>query len=354
MAQTAPPPPKRPAKRRRRPVGRFLVLGLLAGLACYAGFLVSHSTTLRTYLPLLFRHGLRQQTPAEAFPGKPVLNVLVMGRDADYSDSDQRLHTRGRSDMLMVAHIDFARHDVALLSVPRDTLAHIDGHGVTKINAAHMFGGPGLTAQTVQQNFGVGTDQYVDLDFAGFQKAIDELGGVDLTVDKRMDYDDNWGHLHIHLRPGFQHLNGEQAMGFVRFRHSDSDLVRVRRQQALLAALKVKLRSPSTFAHLPSILDTLNDHLESDLTPEQKLVLARFLQGTPRDHIRMTTLPSREKGSAVVTDWHAAAPLLQKDFGASPPTLTADAPFAGGRVPLRGERQARHRRRHAVRLADVP
>ncbi len=338
---------RRPKTRPRRGAGRVfgvLSLLLLAALSLYAGYAYRSSAALRKYLPVFMHHGLTPQTPADVFPGQPALNMLVIGRDYDYSDQDQIIKTRARSDMLMVAHLDFAHKTVTLLSIPRDTRALIPGHGVAKINAAHEYGGPALTAQTVQSNFGIPTDKFVALDFQGFQQAIDLLGGVDLTVDKKMDYDDNWGHLHIHLLPGYQHLNGQQAMGFVRFRHSDSDLVRVQRQQALLAALKAKLREPQTLAKLPQLLDVLDAHVSSDLTTEQKIVLARFIHDTPRAQIRMATLPSSDgAGPYVQTDWARATPMIQSIFGVSP---TQDVASAGPR---------RRRRHHRLeRLARLP
>ncbi len=342
------PPPRRTQKRRPSRMGRLLaalLLGVLAGVAMYGGYVYRHSRMLQTYLPALFRHGLRQPDMATAFPGKPTLNLLVIGRDADYSDQDQLLKSNGRSDMLMVARVDVAQQRVELLSIPRDTLARIPGHGMTKINAAHKWGGPSLTARTVDENFGIPTDQFVALDFAGFEKAIDLLGGVDLNVDKKMDYDDNWGHLHIHLLPGEQHLDGQQAMGFVRFRHSDSDLMRVQRQQALLAALKAKLRAPQTLARLPQLLDLLDAHLSSDLSTDQKLALARFIHDTGQGHIQMATLPSGARGTNVVTNWAQADPMIQKMFGVSPP----DARLA--------EEQGKHHHHHhhyADRLALTP
>ncbi len=360
MAQTTTPrPPVRPRRplpttrrmqAKRRPPSRAgrllaaLLLGLLAGVAMYGGYLYHHSRMLQTYLPALFRHGLHQPDMATAFPGRQTLNLLVIGRDADYSDSDQLLKSNGRSDMLMMARVDVSGQRVDLLSIPRDTLARIPGHGVTKINAAHKWGGPALTACTVNDNFGIPTDQFVTLDFAGFEKAIDLLGGVDLVVDKKMDYDDNWGHLHIHLLPGFQHLNGQQAMGFVRFRHSDSDLVRVQRQQALLVALKGKLREPQTLARLPQLLDVLDAHLASDLSTDQKLALACFIHDTPRDHIQMATLPGSPKGNDVAIDWAKAAPLIQKMFGTAPPSEEM--------AEASGHHHRRHR--HGARLAELP
>ncbi len=370
MAQTTPRPPVRPRgprppakstssrsvpasrgllSKHRRPTraGRLLgalLLGVLAGIAMYGGYVYRHSRMLQTYLPALFRHGLRQPDMATAFPNRQTLNLLIIGRDADYSDQDQLLKSNGRSDMLMMGRIDIVGQRIDLLSIPRDTLARIPGHGTTKINAAHKWGGPTLTARTVDENFGIPTDQFVALDFAGFEQAIDLLGGVDVNVDKKMDYDDNWGHLHIHLLPGFQHLNGQQAMGFVRFRHSDNDLVRVQRQQALLAALKNKLRTPQTLARLPQLLDLLDAHLSSDLSTDQKLALARFIHDTGHDHIQMATLPSGPRGNEVVTKWAQASPMIETIFGVTPP----DAQLA--------EEQARHHHRHrrGTRVAEVP
>lgn len=338
-----PPRPAAPARRRTRRAWGALTLLLLGTLAVAGGFL-ARSAAVQKYLGAVVRHGFHPPTPAEAFPGRTTLNLLVIGRDYDYSNKDQILQSSGRSDMLMVARLNFARHDVALLSIPRDTRARIVGHGTTKINAALKYGGPALTARTVQDNFGISGEKFVSLDFQGFETAIDLLGGVDLAVDKKMDYDDNWGHLHIHLKPGPQHLNGQQAMGFVRFRHSDSDFVRVQRQQALLAALKAKLRQPQTLSKLPQLLDLLDDHLQSDLTTDQKLALAGFVHETPREQIAMTTLPSRPAGASVVTDWAQAAPVIEKIFGVTPAEqVAADS---GGR---------RHRRRpHTARLAELP
>lgn len=323
----------------------MISLLLLAAVSLYGGYLYRSSDALRKYLPIIFHHGWHAPTPTEAFPGQPALNLLVIGRDYDYNNQDQIIKTRARSDMLMVAHLDFAKKSVSLLSIPRDTRAQIPGHGVTKINAAHAYGGPALTAQTVQQNFAIPSDRYVALDFQGFEQAIDLLGGVDLTVDKQMDYDDNWGHLHIHLKPGLQHLNGQQAMGFVRFRHSDSDLVRVQRQQNLLAALKAKLCAPQTLTKLPQLLDLLDAHIASDLTTDQKVALAQFVHDTPRDQIQMATLPSREAGASVMTDWTQSAPLIQRLFGIAPAQLAeADA----------ATRPHRRRHRRPERLAELP
>ncbi len=343
--------PRRPLPARRSQRTKSRVIGRIFGAAAlltltaaslYGGYLYRTSHVLPSLLGAIIGH----KSVAAVFPHQSALNLMVIGRDRDYSDSDQILKSRGRSDMLMVAHLDFDKKTVSLLSIPRDTLARIPGHGTTKINAAHKYGGPPLSEQTVQDNFGIPSDKFVALDFDGFEKAIDEMGGVDLTVDKKMDYDDNWGHLHIHLKPGMQHLNGQQAMGFVRFRHSDSDLVRTQRQQTLLAALKSKLRSPETLTKIGPLLDTIDSHMESDLSMDQKVALARFIHDTPREDVHMATLPSREAGSNVATDWPKAAPVIQSIFGAAPGSLRVAGTDAGS--------SRRRHRRHFQRMAELP
>ena len=353
------PPANRPAARKsslRKPfsrkspaqkLGRFfggLALVSLAAVSVYGGYLYRTSGTLQRLLPPLLQH----QSVGDVFPNQPALNLMIIGRDRDYDDrTDQVLKSRARSDMLMVAHVDFQKNTISLLSIPRDTRAYIPGHGTTKINAAHQIGGPKLSEEVVSDTFGIPTDKYLALDFEGFEQAIDTLGGVDLAVDKKMDYDDNWGHLHIHLKPGFQHLNGQQAMGFVRFRHSDSDLVRTRRQQALIAALKTKLRSPQALAQVGPMLDKIDQHIDTDLSPGQEVALARFAHDVPHQQVSMETLPSRIDGNEVATDWPEARPMIESVFGTAPPSAALTADAADG--------HHRRRRRHRpVRVASLP
>ncbi len=342
---TTPRQPRPAPRRRPSRIGRVLALSVmlvLSAAALYGGYLYHSSGFIKRYLPAI----LHPKTVADVFPNQQTMNLLVIGQDYDYNNSDQVIKTSARSDMLMVARLDFAQNKITLFSIPRDTQAAIPDHGVHKINAAHAYGGPALTAQTVQTNFGISTDKYIGLDFQGFEKAIDILGGVDLTVDKQMDYDDNWGHLHIHLKPGYQHLDGAQAMGFVRFRHADSDLVRIQRQQALLAAFKEKLRQPQTLAELPELLDTVDKHIDSDLSDDQRVALARFLHDTPREQLQLATLPSREEGNTVSPNWPLATPMIQRIFGVAPPEDIAS---------LTGtSRHRRHHRRHYTRLAQAP
>src|SRR3989304_3300791 len=124
-----------------------------------------------------------------------------------------------RADSLLLASFDPATDKINALSIPRDTRAAIPGVGVTKINAAYAFGGPGLTIRTVEDLLGVKVDFYIKLGPKSFAKLVDAIGGVEIDVEKDMKYTDNWAGLRINLKKGRQGLYGTQAGGDIRFRH---------------------------------------------------------------------------------------------------------------------------------------
>jgi len=269
-------------------------------------------------------HGqpMRQWTPEEQFPSRTSMNVLILGVDHDYDNRDQVVKSSpGRSDSIMLARVDFINKSINALTIPRDTAVHIPGHsGIHKINAAHNFGGEELTMETIKDVFGVQPDACVTVNFEGFQQIVNSMGGIDVDVEvpkghKGLDYDDNWGNLHIHLKPGYQHLNGYQAMGYVRMRHSDSDEMRSKRQHEFLEAMRTKLKAPSTFMALPGIVDKLNDNLKlANLNRDQMYALANFARSIPRENITIKTLPSFEGPSYVTIYADKSAKLIQEMF----------------------------------------
>ena len=226
-----------------------------------------------------------------------VINVLIMGCDHDYDDRTQQpiLTTPGRSDSIMMARIDFDHKTIKCLTIPRDTAVQIPGHkGLHKINAAHEFGDNALAVQTVKERLGIQADYYFTLDFESFQKVVDAIGGVNVVVHKKLDYDDFWGKLHIHLLPGLQRLNGYKAMGYVRIRHSDSDLMRSERQHEFIEAMRAQIMKPENFLKLPDVMNHVTQDMKSDLTQEQMLSLAKFAKGLKKEDIQLSTLPNYE------------------------------------------------------------
>jgi polyisoprenyl-teichoic acid--peptidoglycan teichoic acid transferase len=289
--------------RRRKPSKAFLrtVKGLLLVSALILGTLMGTfyftSEPLRKTVSVIVH---RDYSPAKAFPGRNEVNVLLLGRDVDRNRHGQVLKTHGRTDTIIVAHLDFANKSANLLSIPRDTYVHIPGRrGVHKINAAHAYGGPELVVDTIDDLLGVRADSYIVVNYDAFIKGIDYLGGLDVNVDKQLDYDDNWGNLHIHLKPGRQHLDGYNCMGFVRYRksndgHGDSDVIRIARQQEFVLAAKQALMRPSAMLKLPALLGIVSDNVVSSMDFSQQCSVAYFLKTLPKERIVTKTLASEQ------------------------------------------------------------
>jgi LCP family protein required for cell wall assembly len=167
-------------------------------------------------------------------PEPKAQTILVIGSDHRW---DGGAHN-ARSDTIILARIEPSRHRIALLSIPRDLYVEIPGHGHDRINEAFHLGGERLLTRVVRETFGVEIDHFVEVDFHGFKGLVSALGGVYLPVDQRY-FNQNVGtaatnYANIDLQPGYQKLDGRQALAFARFRHTDNDLVRAARQQLLI------------------------------------------------------------------------------------------------------------------------
>lgn len=272
--------PSRPGRQRRpywvRVAGwafaLFLIFSFSAGLGLFA-----------------FLNGLRGQGTvqgaglvAEPGPGERV-NVLVLGVDS--------VDGIERSDTLMVFSLDPLTREIALLSVPRDTLVEIPGRpGREKITHAHAYGGPLKSLLTVSAFLGEPIHYYVKVDFKGFASLVDLLGGVTVDVEKPMRYHDPTQDLHIDFAPGRQRLMGQKALEYVRYR-SDGDLNRIRRQQAFLQAAADEAFQAGTILKLPRMLGELSRYVETNMTPQEMLSLAQQVAAADRSEIVMGTVP---------------------------------------------------------------
>jgi len=154
--------------------------------------------------------------PAQTFPGRRRINLLCLGLDRNWTRKDMPYTKGARSDTMMVASLDLERRAVSVLSIPRDTWVELPGaHRHAKINDAFARGGAPYAIQTAEEFLGAKIDYYVVIKQEAIQGAIDQLGGLNVPVEKSMNYDDNWGHLHVHLKSGQQRLTGEQTVGYM-------------------------------------------------------------------------------------------------------------------------------------------
>ena len=146
-------------------------------------------------------------TPIES-PQEPV-TILILGLDT--------VNDRGRADIIMLLHLDPEELTGSLLSIPRDTLVEIPGHGEDKINAAYAYGGEELMIKTISSFLEAEINHYVTLDFEGFIQLIDALGGVDITIERPL-VDPKSG---ANFSSGNHHLTGEQALSYTRSRSTE-------------------------------------------------------------------------------------------------------------------------------------
>ncbi|NDJ23893.1 LytR family transcriptional regulator [Nostoc sp. B(2019)] len=229
----------------------------------------------------------------------------------------------GLADVMLLLKFDPETKKVAMLSIPRDTRTEIEGYGVKKINATNIEGGPALSAKTVSNLLGgVGIDRYVRINVLGVAKLIDALGGVTVFVPKDMKYQDDSQHLYINLKAGKQHLNGDQVLQLLRFRHDElGDIGRIQRQQMVMRALMDQTLNPATVAQLPKVLDVVKEHIDTNLTVEELVALVGFGVRTNRSNMQMLMLPGRfsEKTEYDVSYWlpnkDNIAKLMTQHFG---------------------------------------
>jgi LCP family protein required for cell wall assembly len=251
----APPrePPRLPPEPGREPWWRRLTWKrVLAGIAGFVVFWALLSFVLFMISAHVQSQKVSDATRAALDKSGNLLtspnNILLLGTDRRPGEE------RGRADTIMLMR--YGGGKAARLSIPRDTLVNIPNSGPSKINAAYSIGGPALMIETIKQYLGIEVNHIVEIDFKGFPKFVDALGGVDMR----------FGHCivsrfegrTIHFRRGEHHLNGKQALDVVRVRKnrcepSESDLTRARRQQQFLEAVKGKIVSPFTFPRWPLV-----------------------------------------------------------------------------------------------------
>lgn len=211
------------------------------------------------------------------------INILIVGCD--------EIENQGRADTIVLLSISPKTKNVLILSIPRDTRVEIPGRGMNKINHAYAFGGKELISKTVSSFLDIPINFYVIVDFIKFVNIIDELGGVEINIEKEMHYIDKAGGLNINLYPGKQILDGEKALQYIRFRHDNlGDLGRIKRQQKLVEALINKMMNLDSVKKIPLILEGLKTYLETDIKLQDAVALANLFKRVSQDKFIIETV----------------------------------------------------------------
>lgn len=185
----------------------------------------------------------------------------------------------------MVVHVDPKRDYLSVLSIPRDLLVTVPGHGPQKINTAYVYGGPALVIRTIQRELGIDLDHYLEVDFNAFKAITDKLGGVYVDIDR--PYDDGL----IQFQPGYQLLDGLNALRYVRTRHDRNyDFGRMERQQRFLSAVREQAMGWDLPLKLPGLVKAVFDNIDTDLSANDVLRLAYWGVKIDGSRIRLAKL----------------------------------------------------------------
>jgi len=302
-------PPRRPRSRMAL-VGQIAIWVGVAMLVLGAGvaggtYLYLHESVaaVAATTPPVKRASRQLDAP---LPGQPAV-ALVIGYDHRTEDGD---NATGRSDTLMLMRADPSTDSISLLSFPRDMLVEIrcpgQGPFVDKIAHAYSFCGPQGSLDTVKGLTGLPVNYLITVNFRGFRQIIDRLGGGWIDVDRRYfnDRGGPFGYAKINLRPGYQQLTGRQALDYVRYRHTDSDLYRIARQQQFVKAFKgqvqVSFEPIELPIELPKVVNAITQNVEvaqgggDDVDIKTVLSYALFAYGLQRGRVFQTRIEGLE------------------------------------------------------------
>ncbi len=214
------------------------------------------------------------------------LNILVLGID--------QVEAVNRSDTIILARIDIDRKTASVMSIPRDTRVAIKGYGYQKVNHAYAYGGISLLKDTIVNLTGVPVNYYLTLNYSTFPKVIDAVGGVDVYIEKSMKYIDNAQNLYIDFSPGRYHMNGEDALKYVRYRmDAMGDIGRMKRQQDFAKTFLKKVFSPAILPRIPELIELIMSEIKTDIPVKAALQLAGQLKDMQLKNIRFFTMPGQ-------------------------------------------------------------
>ena len=270
---------------------------------------------------------------AQAPPGKPQ-TILLIGSDKRAKTArDAQIESGARSDTMILMRLDPSRNVINLLSLPRDLKVRIPGHGVDKLNVAYAEGGAKLTLQTIKEFTGLSVNHVINVDFRGFRAAVSAVGCVYTDVDRRY-FNDNSGpeqYATINIDPGYQRLCGQDALDYVRYRHTDTDIVRAARQQDFLRQAKSQIGARRLFRDQDKLVRIVAKYTRSDIKGrKQVLTLIKLAIGSAGAPVREIHFPARIGASYVTARQDKIHRVTRKFLGLDLPKKSDKGKDRGG------------------------
>src|ERR1700748_820561 len=265
------PPPKKKRYWWRFSLASLIIVAVCAAATSSAVLLYINSIAHALGHNKELHHELETILP-EVHGGEPE-TILILGSDKRPEFGEEF----GRSDTTILLRLDAEQNLISVMSIPRDLKTEIPGYGTDKFNAAYSDGGPKLTIQVVKELTGLKISHVINVDFLGFVKAVDAIGCVSTDVDRRY-YHSNVGlgaeeeYSEIDIKPGYQKLCGKKALQYVRYRHTDTDIVRSARQQALLSQGRPQISPIDLITDSHNLVDILAKYTTSDIDEGSELI----------------------------------------------------------------------------------
>ncbi len=263
------------------------------------------------------------------FPPLPRTNILLLGVDRRPGETYV-----SRTDTMILATLNVSEGKIGLLSIPRDLWVTLPNGQEGRINTAHFFGeaglegtGPAAAVQTVRDTFGVDVHRFVRIDFNGFVRIVNAVGGLELDIPNPIVDDayptEDFGYQTVEFAAGRQWLSGERALQYARIRHGSSDFQRAERQAAVIRAFAVRLTQPGAWLRLPALLAALQESVATDITLSDLIRITPFVLrvgagGLDQRVIDATmTQPFQTASGASVLSpvWEQINPVLLEMFG---------------------------------------
>jgi LCP family protein required for cell wall assembly len=257
---------------------RLLIGGLLVVFAAAGATAVAAFNEVDNFVEALEQGQelkLGKNALSQTDPGQPQ-TLLILGSDRRPKSNSQGA-SGARSDTIMLVRLNPDKEATAIMSLPRDLKVRIPGHGVDKINASYDLGGPALTLETVKRLTGLPVNHVVNVTFKGFWRAVNAIGCVYVDVDR--DYfNDSAEFTYIDIDQGYQRLCARKALQYVRYRHTDTDLVRSARQQDFLRQMKQQVTYTDLISKRQRLMTIFGRNTSTDAGLRSRSEVLRLLK----------------------------------------------------------------------------
>jgi len=277
-------------------------------------------------------------------------NILILGSDKRASEPEDP----GRSDTTILLRLDPDRNAIALMSIPRDLKVYIPGYGTEKFNATYSYGGPKLTLRVVKELTGLPINHVVNVDYLGFVRAVDAIDCVYVDVDRRY-YHSNLGvpvdqqYAEINVQPGYQLLCGKKALQYVRYRHTDTDVVRAARQQDFLSDARQRVPLDQLVLDRNELIDIFTEYTTSDINDKETMLeVLKLFVASRNAAIKEVHFPAELGPSFVYASPEAISEAVDKFLGieaSGGPRGSLEEAEAKAKSKKKKKRKKRHRGR---------